>query len=585
MTVVAALRKGAVAEPSPLLVARPRDIFQFFERTPMFLALTLASFAAAFGGVGLLWWTMGRDRRYTSIHYLSQNPEEERVPLFGSDPIVVEFEPPEGMRPGQMGLLFDERADTLDVTATIVDLAVRGYLKITELPQTGVARVVRQGRLSARTTQSGRCRAHRVRANRAQRLVRLRVGVAEAVRFAEQLLHGPAKAKKALYSDAVERGWFPRNPNSVRTTWQFVAVAVLLAGIVLTIFLGFQWGAGLARPAGRGGRDAPARRVGRDAAAHGQGTRSDAPRARLCALYPDGRAAPAGVCRAREYLHELPALRDRDEVRGPMGARLQGYRRADRRPPAGTSAARRSTPAASPRTSPVSPRRSRARLRPRRAGRAGAASAAADRRAAAGAAAEAAVGDRERALAMALAVVAVCLILSIAIIVFYNGLVSARQRVREGWSAIDVQLKRRASLIPNLVEAVKGYAAYERGTMEKIAEARGALGTAAGPGAAARADRGADRCAAHDVRRGRGVSGSEGERALRPASARPRGHREQGRVRAQLLQRRGRDLQHPGAKLPEPPPRAHVRISAGGVLRRRRSPQRLMPFFSPCPRS
>ena len=90
---------------------------------------------------------------------------------------------------------------------------------------------------------------------------------------------------------------------------------------------------------------------------------------------------------------------------------------------------------------------------------------------------------------MALAVViAAGLMLSIVVIVFYNGLVGARQRVREGWSAIDVQLKRRSSLIPNLVEAVKGYAAYERGTMERIAEARGALGRAAGPGAAARAD-------------------------------------------------------------------------------------------------
>ncbi len=77
---------------------------------------------------------------------------------------------------------------------------------------------------------------------------------------------------------------------------------------------------------------------------------------------------------------------------------------------------------------------------------------------------------------------------TIVIVVLYNGLVRARLRVREGWSAIDVQLQRRASLIPNLVEAVKGYAAYERGTMAKIVEARGALGAAAGPGAAARAN-------------------------------------------------------------------------------------------------
>jgi LemA protein len=86
---------------------------------------------------------------------------------------------------------------------------------------------------------------------------------------------------------------------------------------------------------------------------------------------------------------------------------------------------------------------------------------------------------------------ATVLVLSTVLVILYNGLVRARQRVREGWSAIDVQLKRRSSLIPNLVETVEGYAAYERGTMQRIAEARGALGAAVGrssPGAAARAD-------------------------------------------------------------------------------------------------
>jgi LemA protein len=79
-------------------------------------------------------------------------------------------------------------------------------------------------------------------------------------------------------------------------------------------------------------------------------------------------------------------------------------------------------------------------------------------------------------------------VLVVVVVLIYNGLVSARLRVREAWSAIDVQLQRRASLIPNLVESVKGYAEYERGTLQKVVEARSALGTAAGPGAAAKAD-------------------------------------------------------------------------------------------------
>jgi LemA protein len=85
----------------------------------------------------------------------------------------------------------------------------------------------------------------------------------------------------------------------------------------------------------------------------------------------------------------------------------------------------------------------------------------------------------------AVAVAAGLVLLAIAFL--YNGLVRARQRVREAWSAIDVQLQRRAALIPNLVESVKGYAAYERDTLRRVVEARTALGAAAGPAAAARA--------------------------------------------------------------------------------------------------
>src|SRR5437773_9870895 len=89
---------------------------------------------------------------------------------------------------------------------------------------------------------------------------------------------------------------------------------------------------------------------------------------------------------------------------------------------------------------------------------------------------------------MVIAFVLAGMVLLVAFIVLYNGLVGARQRVREGWSAIDVQLKRRSSLVPNLVEVVEGAADYERGTLQRLTEARGALGGAAGPEAAARAD-------------------------------------------------------------------------------------------------
>ena len=69
-------------------------------------------------------------------------------------------------------------------------------------------------------------------------------------------------------------------------------------------------------------------------------------------------------------------------------------------------------------------------------------------------------------------VIAVIVVLGIILIGLYNGLVKARLRVREAYSGIDVQLKRRLSLIPNLVETVKGYASHERATFEEVTAAR-----------------------------------------------------------------------------------------------------------------
>ncbi|NEG54983.1 LemA family protein [Bifidobacterium platyrrhinorum] len=66
----------------------------------------------------------------------------------------------------------------------------------------------------------------------------------------------------------------------------------------------------------------------------------------------------------------------------------------------------------------------------------------------------------------------------------YNGLVQLRNRVGNGWAQIDVQLKQRADLIPNLVETVKGYAAHESGVLTQVTAARaGAVAAAANPGA------------------------------------------------------------------------------------------------------
>ena len=78
-------------------------------------------------------------------------------------------------------------------------------------------------------------------------------------------------------------------------------------------------------------------------------------------------------------------------------------------------------------------------------------------------------------------VLGVLVVLAIWIFTVYNGLVAMRQRVDQAFADIDVQLKQRHDLIPNLVETVKGYAGHERGTLEDVVKARNAALTAQGP--------------------------------------------------------------------------------------------------------
>jgi LemA protein len=89
-------------------------------------------------------------------------------------------------------------------------------------------------------------------------------------------------------------------------------------------------------------------------------------------------------------------------------------------------------------------------------------------------------------------VVVVLLVLVVLVVVFgiraFNRLVKARNLVADGWAGIDVQLTRRAELVPNLVEVVKGYRVHEAQTLEHVTEARNRAQQASGPAEAGRAD-------------------------------------------------------------------------------------------------
>lgn len=245
MTVVVWIPKGVVTEPTPKIERKPRQIDEFFDSTPLNLGGSIAVLLAVLGSLGWSWWRFGRDRRFTTNYYLSDNPAEETRPLLSSDPIVVEYKPPDNLRPAQLGLILDESADTLDVVATIVDLAVRGYLQIKEVPKGGLAKLF---------------------GGKDWEFIRLDQDTADLQSFEREVLKGlfayGAKrstlsslrnkfyknlevTKSKLYEDSMRRKWFAVRPTQARGRWAGIAVAMIVIGGGAIWGLGMLWGAGL----------------------------------------------------------------------------------------------------------------------------------------------------------------------------------------------------------------------------------------------------------------------------------------------------------------------------------------------------
>ena len=156
--------------------------------------------------------------------------------------------------------------------------------------------------------------------------------------------------------------------------------------------------------------------------------------------------------------------------------------------------------------------------------------------------------------AMVVAIIVVAVLSSWLVLIFIrinNSMIGARNRVDEAWSGIDVQLKRRHDLVPNLVETVKGYATHERETFEKVTEARAEAMKAQGPAAGERRRGSADRGARRPARGRREVPRPAGDRELPAALAQPERARGRDPGLAPDLQLERAGLQHEDPGVPE----------------------------------
>jgi uncharacterized protein (TIGR04222 family) len=238
MTVSVAFPKGAVPEPEPILEERFTfgSAFRVTAATGSIAGLMLVLLV---GAVIALVWYYGRDRRYrgsavdAAFGTSTPNAPVELAPLIGEDETPVEFVPPDDLRPGQVGTLVDFTANPLDVTATIVDLAVRGYLVIEEIPKTWW--------FGSPDWKLSRTKEPDVDLLSYERT--LLTGLFEdgdEVKLSD--LHNEfatrmKKIRDALMADAVQRGWFAGKPGTRRTLFAALGLVVVAVGVGVTVAL------------------------------------------------------------------------------------------------------------------------------------------------------------------------------------------------------------------------------------------------------------------------------------------------------------------------------------------------------------
>ncbi len=222
LTIVAGLAKGVIAEPKPIIARDGDNLLAYFEPLPIWLALAALALGVGLAFVYWRWYTVGRDAR-------------ER------ETIVPEYEPPDKVRPAQLGVILDESADTKDVTATIVDLAVRGYLTITEEPSEGLF-----AKKDWTLHDSGKTLDQLLPYERIVYAGLFKDGA--DVKVSELRTHFVSALRSAeseLYRDSADRKWFATRPDRVRQGYAGVSVLAIIAGVGLAWLLGRTLGAGL----------------------------------------------------------------------------------------------------------------------------------------------------------------------------------------------------------------------------------------------------------------------------------------------------------------------------------------------------
>ncbi|MEZ5381776.1 MAG: DUF2207 domain-containing protein [Microthrixaceae bacterium] len=202
-----------------------------FSLTPATIGGGLGLGALAAGIVGLLGYRVGRDRRYTGgvveQSFGNDEGDEERLGLGRHEGITVEFVPPDQVLPGEAGTIIDEKADTIDVSATLVDLAVRGYLRIEDLTDGDYRLVELNDDHTGLVAYERTLLTSLFAAGKETTISELKYSFASRLKVVQG----------QMYDDLVSHGWYRKRPDRTRASWMGLAVVALLGAGALTVVL------------------------------------------------------------------------------------------------------------------------------------------------------------------------------------------------------------------------------------------------------------------------------------------------------------------------------------------------------------
>lgn len=225
LTIVIAYKKGLF----PILTVDAPETFEKQLTKPLPVFLSLAVLLGGAGTIFYLWYTRGRDFWFRRKDLFDPNSKEETKPIGAHETIVVEYSPPENLRPAELGTLIDQRADTLDVTATIIDLAVRGYLTIKEETKNWLFGKTDYTLTRTKKTAEGLLPYESYLINEIFKSSDAITISSLKKTFYDEL----AEVKTKLYEHVVTKKLFAKNPDSIRTRYVVLAIFMVIAGLVL----------------------------------------------------------------------------------------------------------------------------------------------------------------------------------------------------------------------------------------------------------------------------------------------------------------------------------------------------------------